>query len=267
MGTPRGGKATRSRGRELVLLTAVASLLALAQPGAGQADGATIEPAERPSGFYWNPSTASVAPGGSVEFRNPGKVVPHGLAWTGGPEKPSCSGVPVDSSGTDWSGSCSFAQAGTYSFVCTVHPEMQGSVTVAAAGTTPGPGPAPAPGPSAEGPLNGEPSQALRLLRSQNGSSVRGSLDLTAAAAGGKLRIELRARAGALGTGGRGTLRVGRLVRSSLSAGRRSFAVPLKPAARRALRERKRLPIAVEIVVSPPEGSAVKLRTRVVAHA
>jgi len=256
----------RSRGRRLLLLAAGACLFALGTPGSGFADGTTVQPAERASGFYWNPSTATVAPGGTIGFRNPGKVVPHGLAWTGGPEKPTCNGIPVDSSGTDWSGSCTFAQTGTYSFVCTVHPEMQGSVNVTS-GEVPTPDPTPAPGPTPEGPLNGSASESVHLPRFQHRGSVRGSVDLSSAAAGGKLTLELRARSPVLGRSGGGTVRIGRLVRSPLSAGHQSFAVPLKPAARRALRKRSRLLITVEIVVAPLEGAAVTLNRKVVAHA
>jgi plastocyanin len=245
----------------------LACLVVLPAPTSGLADGTTIEPAEKSSGYYWSPSTATVAPGGSVGFRNPGEVVPHGLAWTGGPEKPTCSGVPVDSSGTDWSGTCTFAQAGTYAFVCTIHAEMQGSVTVAAGGGPPSPAPTPTSGPAPETPLNGDASQALRLARHQRGGAIRGSVDLSPTAAGGRMTLQLRAAAAALGVKGGGTVGVGRLVRAPLGAGRQGFAVTVKPVARRALRQRGRLPVTVEIVVSPPAGAAAKLTRRVVAHA
>lgn len=250
-----------------MLAGVMASIVASCATTGGVADGTTIEPAERPSGYYWNPSTATVAPGGTIGFRNPGKVVPHGLHWSGGPEKPTCSGIPVDSSGTEWSGTCTFAQAGTYSFVCTVHPEMQGSITVASGETAPPPSPGPNPGQGPEPVLNGTAAEALRLRGLQRGHAVRGSIDLSSGAVGGRMTLELRATSAALGAAGTGTVRVGRLVRGPLSAGRQSFAVALKPVARRALERRKRLPLSVAILVTPPEGTAVTLKRKVIVHA
>ena len=92
-------------------------------------------------GHKWSPATATVGENGVVTFNNPTNVN-HGVEWVGGPVKPTCSsGVPVgnsaSASGTQWSGTCTFAQPGTYTFYCTVHgPEMTGTVTVSATGTT-----------------------------------------------------------------------------------------------------------------------------------
>ncbi|HEY7255865.1 MAG TPA: plastocyanin/azurin family copper-binding protein [Solirubrobacterales bacterium] len=221
------------------------------------ADGPTIESAGPGSnGYFWRPSTATVGVGGSVSFKSASLSVPHGVRWTGGPESPSCSGVPVEQEKTGWSGSCTFAQAGTYSFVCTVHPtEMKGTITVSS--TEVPAGPPPPPGRSSESPLNGAASRALRLAKSQHGSSVRGSIELSPASAGGRLEVLLLAKRGS---------RVGRFSRSSLEAGRLSFAVPLKPRARRSLRASKRLPLTVEVVVTPPGRAALTLKRGVVLH-
>jgi plastocyanin len=87
---------------------------------------------------YWSPSQVSVAAGGAVTISNP-TTVAHGVEWRSA-LKPTCdSGVPVGTtpiaSGTNWSGSCTFTEAGTYTFYCTVHgPEMTGTVTVAIPG-------------------------------------------------------------------------------------------------------------------------------------
>src|SRR3954471_713719 len=107
MGPSRGGEAWRRLGRRLLLL-ALVSLSALQLAAVSLADVPTFEPAETPSGFAWKPESVASTPGGTVALRNPGNVVPHGVHWTGGPEKPSCSGVPVDDFGTSWSGSCTF---------------------------------------------------------------------------------------------------------------------------------------------------------------
>jgi plastocyanin len=225
-------------------------------PGSS-AEGPTIESAEKsgPS-YYWLPSTATVGIGGTVNFKSTSTVIPHGLKWTGGPEKPSCPGVPIEGEKTNWSGTCTFAQAGTYSFVCTVHPtEMKGTITVSSTEVPPG-GPPP-PGGSTESPLQGPASSALRIAKSQHGRKVRGSVNLSPASAGGRLEVVLLAKSGG---------RVGRLSRSYLSAGRVSFAVPLKPSGRRALRARKRLSMTVQVVVAPPGGAALTLKRGVVLH-
>lgn len=255
----------RPRGRRLLLLAASLGCLAfLSTPTPGATDGPTIEPAESSSGYRWSPSTATFAPGGAVAFRNPSTAVPHGLAWTSGPAKPSCSGVPVDSSGTEWSGSCSFAQAGTYAFVCTVHAEMQGTITVAAGEPAPPPPPGTEQGPGV--PPAAAPVQRLRLAMAQRGHVVRGSLELSDAAAGGRLTLELRASRRALDRPGGGTARVGKLVRSELTAGPQSFAVALAARARRALARRERLSISVRIHVALPSAAAEALTRKVVLH-
>lgn len=260
MASARRGEARRRHGWRLLAL-ALVSLGVLQLPAGGSAEGPTVEPAETASGYAWKPDAVTAAPGGTVAFRNPGNVVPHGVHWTGGPEKPSCSGVPVDESGTSWSGSCTFAQAGTYTFVCTVHPEeMKGTITVAAGEPPPPPAPVPGQPPAAsEGPV----VEALRLARRQHGGTVRGSITVSSAAVGGALQVELRAPRAALGGLGDGTVRVGELHRALTGAGRLSFAVHLHPAAQRALQRRGRLSLIVNTVVKPPGNAAATMTRRV----
>jgi plastocyanin len=271
MGTSARGDARRTLGRRLLLLLlGFGGLAALWSAAVGAAEGPTVEPAEGTTGFAWSPSSVALAPGGTLAIRNPSKVVPHGVAWTGGPEAPSCSGVPVNSSGTDWSGTCTFAEAGTYSFICTVHPEMRETVTVEAGATTPAPQPAPTPVPGpgapAEQPPEGTALQAVRLTGVQHGAVVRGSLELAVAASGGKLTLELRARRRSQGARSGGSVRVGRLVRSQLKPGPQRFAIGLRNSARRALSRRRRLPLTLKIVVAPPQGSAVTRIRKVMLH-
>jgi len=261
MGPSRRGEAGRRLGRRLLLLVIV-SLGAVQVAAAGIADETTVEPAETPSGFAWKPASVTAAPGGSVAFRNPGNVVPHGVHWTGGPEKPSCSGVPVDDFGTSWSGACTFAQAGTYTFVCTVHPEeMKGTITVAAAEAAPASGTGAGPAP-VEGPL----VEDLRLPKNQHGTAVRGSIALSAAGAGGHLTVELEAKRLSLGLQSGGRIRVGKLSRALGGSGQMRFAVPLKAFAERALRQQGRLPLTVKTVVTPPSGAATTMTRRVELH-
>jgi len=60
---------------------------------------------------------------------------------------------------------------------------------------------------------------------------------------------------------------VGRLVRSSLYAGKVSFAVSLNAKAKSALRRHHRLALAVKIVLTPLHGAPVSTTRSVVLHA
>jgi plastocyanin len=260
MAPPKRGEARRRHGRRLLLLTFV-SLGVFLLTAVALAAEPTIEPDEAASGFVWKPSAVTTTAGGSVAFRNPGAVTPHGVHWTGGPDKPSCSGIPVDNFGTNWSGACTFAQAGTYTFVCTVHPEeMKGTITVAAGETSPPPPPAPgqAPAPS-EGPAVG----ALSLAKNQQGGAVRGSIVFTSAAVGGHLTVEVQARRASLGGQDKGLVQVGKLNRSIAGAGPLPFAVGLKAFAQRAVLRRGRLPLIVKTVVTLPNGLPTTMTRRV----
>lgn len=264
MGTSKSGGARRRRGLRLLglLLVCVGALYASTT---GVADEPVIEPAESAGGFAWRPSAVTVPSGGTVAFRNPGYYVPHGVAWTGGPATPSCNGVPVNSSGTAWSGTCTFAQAGTYTFVCTVHPqEMKGTITVSA-GEAPPVSPAPAPTQPPDSP-QGRAFEDLRLARVQHGDAVRGSLVVSAVAAGGRLKVELGAKRASLGGTGRGTVRVGHLIRPQVEAGRQAFTVPLGASARGALQRHGSVAVTVQILVAPPSGSPTKATRKVELH-
>jgi hypothetical protein len=96
---------------------------------------------------------------------------------------------------------------------------------------------------------------------------VRGSLQVPAANAGGRLEVDLLAKRAALGTGsGSSRVRVGRLVRTSLRAGRLSFAVALDAKARRALTRRRRLALVVKVTLAPAQGAAAVTSRSVVLH-
>jgi plastocyanin len=247
-----------------LLLLALVGLAALQSTAIGLADEPTVEPTETATGFAWKPSAVTAAPGGTVAFRNPDAVTPHGVHWTGGPGKPSCSGVPVDEFGTSWSGTCAFAQAGTYTFVCTVHPEeMKGTISVAS-GDAPVPA-SPAPGqppPATEDPV----VEALHLAKSQRGGVVRGSIAVASAAVGGGLVVELDARRATLRGRGSGMVQVGRLTRSFSRPGQQPFAVSLKNRARRALRSRGHLSLRVRISVTSPGGTRTTMTRRIELH-
>jgi plastocyanin len=237
---------------------------------------------------YWLPAQVTVSAGGVVKFSNPYAETAHGLKFTGA--TPSCTGIPpaagLAAGATNWHGECTFGAPGTYSFICTVHPEeMKGTVTVSAGGTTivtstpsAAPGATPTatgpatnesgPGATSGSPLAGSASQAVRLAFSQRGRSVHGSVRISQAGAGGRLEVDLLAKAASLASGAhRAQLPAGRLVRSSLRAGTFSFAVPLSARAKRALARRGRLALSVKVVLTPASGSAVTIARSVVLHA
>jgi len=82
--------------------------------------------------LMWVPPEVTVASGGTVNFQDTSKSVPHGVVWeAGNPSTPTCSGVPVNKGETSWKGTCTFANAGTYRYFCFVHGKaMSGRVNV-----------------------------------------------------------------------------------------------------------------------------------------
>jgi plastocyanin len=88
--------------------------------------------------FAWSPSPVTIDSGGAVTFSTGSTTEPHGIVWIGS-VKPTCSSeIPVGAGNfrPHWSGSCKFAQAGTYNFHCSYHEYMTGTVVVNAAGVT-----------------------------------------------------------------------------------------------------------------------------------
>jgi plastocyanin len=274
--------------RFLFLLAPMLGAALVALPAvAGSEAVPTIEAANSTGSYgeqhhYWSPATATVGAGGVVAISNPSSEVKHGVQWTGGPGTPSCSGVPVGTSGTSWHGECTFSAPGTYTFYCTVHgAEMSGTVTVtpgstttttqptttAAAPTTTvptvsgGSGSPSAPGSTAPSvsPLAGSAATALELPTLQHGTSVRGSVAISEAGTGGRLEVDVLARSASLAAHHAAPVRVGHLVRSSLHAGTIRFAVALSARSRQALRRHRRLALTVRMLLSPPHGAAVSI--------
>ncbi len=130
-----------------LLLVGLLGLVAAALPAMASSETTPTVEAKTGSGPYseshsWSPAQVTIAAGGAVVFANHSSEVPHGVIWTSS-VKPTCeegSGkVPVGAEhfGYQWSGSCRFSQAGTYTFECSVHhQEMTGTITVTAAGST-----------------------------------------------------------------------------------------------------------------------------------
>ncbi|HEX7609808.1 MAG TPA: plastocyanin/azurin family copper-binding protein [Solirubrobacteraceae bacterium] len=239
---------------------------------------------------YWRPATATVLPGGVVTFSNPYTETNHGLEFTSA-AKPSCTGIPKAagelSGAANWKGECTFAEAGSYTFICTVHPtEMKGTITVSAAGTTttttttaPPPGSetgqtttgGAGPGQQTAGggsPLAGAAGTAVRVGAGPHASFLRGSVNISPAGAGGRLEVDVVATHAALArAGARTPVQVGRLVRTSLTAGVVTFRVSLSARALRALRAHGRLPVLVRVLVTAPHGAAVAINRHLQLHA
>jgi plastocyanin len=282
--TGKAGSDLRLRGRYLALAAGMGVFVALLTTVASSETSPTVDAVNAGLySHYWSPAQATVGAGGSVTLRN-ATTVAHGVEWVGGPAKPECgSGVPVGTtpaaSGTEWSGTCSFAQPGTYTFYCTVHgPEMTGTVTVSANGTTTTTTATTTPTPTTPttstptGPVEPLPGSPLlrgpSLASRQRGGAVRGSLAISQAGEGDRLQVDLFATSAALGKARhRRRVRVGRLVRSSVSAGNVSFLVRLDAEARRALKRHRRLALIVRITLTPAHGTQASVTRTVIEHA
>jgi plastocyanin len=78
-------------------------------------------------GIAFAPATVAVAKGGSVTWTND-EAVPHDVTKRAGPGPQFSSGTGNLQQGDTYKRS--FSEAGTVSYVCTVHPGMDGTVTV-----------------------------------------------------------------------------------------------------------------------------------------
>jgi Copper binding proteins, plastocyanin/azurin family len=221
-------------------------------------------------------SSVSVATGDTVAFSYPATGASHHTVVFTSAQKPTCTGVPssnpITTGGPGWSGTCRFDSAGTYTFVCGLHPAMTGQVTVTAAATptpttspaarpTPGAGATPTPTPTPTPPSPATPQSTLRgavtLAARQHGTRVRGSVQV--GAAGSRLDVSLSARL----PGARRAVRVGHWHKASAGAGRVAFSVPLSSRARRALRTRHRLSLTVTVTLTPPGSRELRRNVHV----
>jgi plastocyanin len=125
------------------------------------------------------------------------------------------------------------------------------------------------PPPAGPIPIVGSPlaggSHALTLATSQHGQSLHGSIDVSAAGAGGRLEVALFAPGASLAAVRHPAgVRVGRLLRSSVRAGIAAFAVPLTARGRAALHRHHRLALTAQIVLIPVTGAPVSVTRSVV---
>ncbi len=228
-------------------------------------------------------SKVTIATGGEVTFTDKASTTAT-VVWTG--STPVCTGVPT-SAMTGWEGKCKFEQPGTYKFESsTLWPEYTKYEIVVegvATGTTPTTPTTTTPTttptttmpttpttpsePSHGSPLEGG-SKALKLADNQHGSTVHGSIKVSQAGSGGRLEVGLFAADASLAKARHsGQVRVGRLVRSSLTAGSVSFSVPLSAKGKAALRHHRRLALTVKITLTPVHGATVTVTRGVVVHA
>jgi hypothetical protein len=115
----------------------------------------------------------------------------------------------------------------------------------------------------------GSASSAVKLPSTQKGQSVHGSVDVSQAAAGGQLEVQLLASRASVASAGHvaRVVRVGRAVRSGLHAGATSFAVPLDAKARHALHAHGHLTLTVKLALTSAQGSTVTLTRTVTVRA
>jgi plastocyanin len=119
----------RLRGRQALIALGVAASAVFTSV----AVAATVEGTNSISG--WNNPNPTVTTAESVIFKNSSMTTSHGVAFDAPPSAPSCPGVVGSPGQTNWQGTCTFSQAGSYPFHCTVHPStMTGTVTVNSAG-------------------------------------------------------------------------------------------------------------------------------------
>jgi plastocyanin len=195
----------------------------------------------------------TIAPGETVAFAYPTGASFHNVVFEG-MQPSACTGVQPDDSSPGWSGNCRFDEAGTFRFVCGVHPEMTGRVIVRAAPTpTPTPTPTIDPGgsPAPTATPTPAPTTSLKvtLARTQRSMRVRGAVEV--AQAGSRLQVTARTNR-----------RVGRFVRRSTGPGTAVFSVGLDARARKALRTKGRLTVTVRIALTAPGAKTLTRRAK-----
>ena len=105
------------------------------------------------------------------------------------------------------------------------------------------------------GPLFG----SVKLVSAQHGGVVHGSLVVSSAGSDGRLQIELLTKGIAAP--------VGKLVRSSLHAGKLTFALSLSAKGKAAQHRHRRLTLTVKVTLTPLYGAAVTVTRGVVVRA
>jgi plastocyanin len=211
------------------------------------------------------PANVTIAAGGHVNFSYFQGSSRHNVVFTGA--RPTVCGIsegppgttaalPAEPSPRLWEGGCDFDVAGTYAFVCGLHPSMTGSVTAVQTGASPPPPPTgQAPDLGLEPVAAGSAAGGLKVALQQRGLSVGGSVLVTRGGSRVLARAFARRRALSPRSASKLVVQVGRRLRSSVGAGRVAFSAPLNAAARAALRRNGRLLITLRLTVTPAEGT------------
>jgi plastocyanin len=292
----------RLRKRHLLLVALLGAAVAVVPAIASLGTEPIVEALGGESGLYstpayWSPAEAATMPAGTVKFVNNSTTVKHGIIWTSALKPSSCeNGVPVGAGNatTHWSGSCTFAQAGEYTFYCSFHgPSMHGAIYVNAAGTVPTttitststtsttytyptttqtstttqtqPSSSTTTTTAGETPKGALPP-VLALAGSQRGGALHGSAVIPPADRGARLEVDLLTTTASLARKHAKQVRVGRFVRASVAPGKVSFTVSLDAQAKRALRRHHRLSLIVEVTLTPPHGAPVTMTRSVLLH-
>jgi plastocyanin len=260
-------------------------------------------------------SSATIVTGGTVTFTN-SSVETHNVDFStpppagvscqqtvGGPS-PSAGRFPSSPASGSWSGVCTFARSGTYSFVCDHHAGMTGTVvvhdpagppgtTTAAPVTTTTPTQTPPPGGTT---TTSAPAQttatttpatsmpvppaavaaqmpgaivkalAVKVGLTQRGTRVRGTI--SGARSSSRVKISLTARRGDLGLRGKAAtpLAVGGLSALTTANGALTFLVKLDGKARAALATRGRLAITLRVTAPTATGTLTPRAFRIVVR-
>ena len=251
--------------RPAVCLAATALVALLAAPAAGQAPPTLASVLAVDNAFITDaggPADVTIAAGGHVNFTYFMGNSRHNVVFPGA--RPTVCGISEGPDGTSaalptvpsppgWEGGCDFDVAGTYAFVCGLHSNMTGSVSVVQTGASPPP-------PPADLPIvvvpDGEAAGGLSVATQQRGYRVRGSVLVQR----GGVRLVARAfaqrRALYAASRSRLEVRVGRHARATGGGVRVAFSTPLNRTARAALRRNGRLLIRLRLTITPAQGAA-----------
>jgi hypothetical protein len=108
-------------------------------------------------------------------------------------------------------------------------------------------------------PVSGPLIGTVKLASPPHSGVVHGSLVVSSVGSEGRLQIELLTKGAAAP--------VGKLLRSSLHAGKLTFVLPLSAKGKAALRRHRRLTLTVKITLTPQHGATVTVIRRIVVHA
>jgi plastocyanin len=106
----------------------------------------------------------------------------------------------------------------------------------------------------------------LLIAGSQRGGALHGAAVVPPADRGARLEVDLLATTASLARKHPKRVRIGRFVRASVAAGKVSFSVSLNAQAKRALRRHHRLPLIVEVILTPPQGAPLTTTRSVLLH-